>query len=249
MSKNIVITGGSRGIGAATARLAGARGWSVTFSYQGNEAAAKESVAAVEKAGGKAVAVRAEITSEADVNALFDTAIKSFGPIDGVSNSAGIVLSPPAPLADMTVERIRKMMDVNVVGAMLVAREGVRRMARSRGGHGGSIVNVSSASSRLGSANEYVDYAASKGAIDSLTLGLAREAIGDGVRVNAIRPGVIDTEIHASGGQPGRQHRVGPQTPMGRAGTAEEVAETILWLLSDASSYINAAIIDVTGGR
>ncbi len=249
MSKTIVVTGGSRGIGAATARLAGARGWSVGFSYVANDRAAGETVAAVEAAGGKALALKGDVAKEQDVVRLFDETAAAFGPIGGVVNNAGVILSPPGPLADMSTERLTTVIAVNILGAMLVAREAVRRMATDRGGAGGAIVNVSSAAARLGGAHEYVDYAASKGALDTLTIGLSKECGPHGVRVNAVRPGLIDTEIHASGGQPGRAQRLGVSTPLGRAGRAEEVAEAIVWLLSDASAYVNGALLDVTGGR
>lgn len=249
MSKAIIVTGGSRGIGAATACLAGKRGWSVAVNYVGNEAAARETAAAVEAAGGKAITVQGDVAIEKAVIDLFDTAFNAFGRIDGVANNAGIIVSPPQELADMSFERLRGAIEVNVLGALLVAREGVRRMAISRGGHGGVIVNVSSAAARLGAAKEYVDYASTKGALDTLTLGLSREVGADGVRVVAVRPGLIETDIHASGGQPGRTDRLGPATPMGRSGSAAEVAEAIIWLMSDAASYVNGAILDVTGGR
>jgi NAD(P)-dependent dehydrogenase (short-subunit alcohol dehydrogenase family) len=249
MSKTIVITGGSRGIGAATARLAGARGWSVGFSYLSNDKAAAETVAAVAAAGGKAIAIKGDVAKEDDVVRLFDETVAAFGPISGVVNNAGVVLGPPGPLADTSTERLMMVIAINILGAMLVAREGVRRMATNRGGAGGAIVNVSSAAARLGGANEYVDYAASKGALDTLTIGLAKECGGLGVRVNAVRPGVIDTELHASGGQPDRAEMLGGSTPLGRAGRAEEVAEAIMWLLSDTSSYVTGALFDVTGGR
>jgi NAD(P)-dependent dehydrogenase (short-subunit alcohol dehydrogenase family) len=249
MSKTIIVTGGSRGIGAATARLAGKHGWSVGVNYVGNEAAARETAAAVEAAGGKAIAIQGVVASESAVFALFDAAMKAFGRIDGVVNNAGIIVPPPQDLSDMSFERLRRTIEVNVLGALLVAREGVRRMAISRGGHGGVIVNVSSAASRLGAAKEYVDYASTKGALDTLTLGLSREVGTDGVRVVAVRPGLIETDIHASGGQPGRTDRLGPATPMGRSGSAAEVAEAIIWLMSDEASYVNGAILDVTGGR
>ena len=249
MSKTIVVTGGSRGIGAATVKLAAERGWSVGFSYLSNEKAAADTVAAVEAAGGRALAVRGDVAKEDDVIRLFDETAKAFGPVSGVANNAGVVLGPPGPLADMSTERLMMVIAINLLGAMLVAREAVRRMGKDRGGAGGSIVNVSSAAARLGGANEYVDYAASKGALDTLTIGLSKECGPFGVRVNAVRPGLIDTEIHASGGQPGRAERLGVETPLGRAGQAQEVAEAIVWLLSDASSYVNGALFDVTGGR
>ena len=249
MSKTIVVTGGGRGIGAATVKLAAARGWSVGFSYLSNDVAARQTIAAVEAAGGKALAVKGDIAKEEDVVGLFDAASKAFGPIAGVVNNAGVVIGPPGPLADMSTERLMAVVAINILGAMLVAREGVRRMAANRGGAGGAIVNVSSAAARLGGADEYVDYAASKGALDTLTIGLSKECGPLGVRVNAVRPGLIDTEIHAAGGQPGRAERLGVSTPLGRAGQADEVAEAIVWLLSDAASYVNGALIDVTGGR
>ena len=249
MSKSIVITGGSRGIGAATARLAGSRGWSVAINYVSNEAAAREVVAAVEAAGGKAIARQGDVASEADVVALFDAAQAAFGGIDAVANNAGIIVSPPQALADMPLQRLRRSIDVNVIGALLVAREGVRRMARSRGGRGGVIVNLSSAAARLGAAGEYVDYAAAKGALDTLTLGLGREVAADGIRVVGLRPGLIETDIHASGGQPGRPEKLAATVPMMRSGKPEEVAEAILWLMSDEASYVTAATLDVSGGR
>jgi len=248
MSKAIIVTGGSRGIGAAVARQAGQRGWNVVVNFANNERAAGETVAAVEKAGGKALAVRGDVASEADVTALFAAAAAAFGTIDGVVNNAGVV-APAAQVADQSLERWRRLIDINIVGSWLVAREGVRRMAKSRGGQGGSIVNISSAAARLGGAGEYVDYASTKGAIDAFTLGLAREVGGDGVRVNAVRPGVTETDIHASGGEPGRAARIGSTTPFGRAGTADEVAAAVIWLLSDEASYVSGAILDVSGGR
>jgi NAD(P)-dependent dehydrogenase (short-subunit alcohol dehydrogenase family) len=248
MSKTIVITGGSRGIGAATARLAGKRGWSVALSYIGNEKAAKETVAAVEAAGGKAIAVKCDHVVEGEVVALFDQAVRAFGPIDGVVNNAGII-GQTAALADMDIGRIRKVVEVNLTGALLVAREAVRRMAKSRGGRGGVIVNNSSAAVKAGAPNIYVDYAAAKGGVETLTLGLSKEVGPEGIRVVCVRPGVILTEIHASGGEPDRPYKVGATTPLGRPGTAEEVAEAMVWLLSDEASYVAGAILDVTGGR
>jgi NAD(P)-dependent dehydrogenase (short-subunit alcohol dehydrogenase family) len=249
MTKSIVITGGSRGIGAATARLAGKRGWSVAVNYAGNEKAARETAAAVETAGGKAIVVRGDVAEESDVVRLFDAAVEAFGGIDGVVNNAGIIVAPPQSLAEMSAERIRRVVSVNFVGAYLVAREGIRRMAKSRGGRGGVIVNVSSAAARLGGPNEYVDYAGTKGAIDTLTLGLAKEVGPDGIRVAAVRPGLIETDIHASGGSPGRAERLGSTVPIGRSGTADEVGAAIVWLLSDEASYVNGAILEITGGR
>jgi NAD(P)-dependent dehydrogenase (short-subunit alcohol dehydrogenase family) len=248
VSKAILVTGGSRGIGRAVALGAGALGWSVGVGYRTDGAAAEAVVAKVEAVGGRAVALQGDIAVEADVVAVFDGAEAALGPLDGVVVNAGIV-GPPLQLADMPVERLRRTIDVNVVGTLLCAREAARRLGVSRGGSGGSIVLVSSAAARLGSANEYVDYAASKGAVDTLCLGLARELAADGVRVNAVRPGVIETEIHASGGQPDRAQRLAPQIPLGRPGTAEEVAEAIVWLLGDGASYTTGAVLDVAGGR
>jgi NAD(P)-dependent dehydrogenase (short-subunit alcohol dehydrogenase family) len=247
--KAILITGGSRGIGRAAAILAGQRGWSVAVNYVGNAAAAAETVAAVIAAGGKAIAVRGDVAIEADVIAMFDEAQAAFGPLDGLVNNAGIV-ALGQPLAEMPAERLKRVFDTNVFGAYLCAREAARRFSRSRGGNGGAIVNLSSAAARLGSPNEYVDYAGSKAAIDTMTIGLSKELGPEGVRVNAIRPGLIDTEIHASSGSPDRAHRLAGMVPMGRPGTAEEVAQTIVWLLDETTSgYVTGAIIDVTGGR
>ncbi len=248
MSKAIVITGGSRGIGAAAAKLAGERGWSVALSYVGNEIAAKETAAAVEAAGGKAIMVKCDHVVERDVIRLFDEAERAFGAIDGVVNNAGIV-GPSLPLADMDIARIRNIVEVNLIGAILVAREAVRRMARSRGKRGGVLVNVSSAAAKLGAPNLYVDYAAAKGGVESLTIGLAKEVGPDGIRVVAVRPGVILTDIHASGGEPDRPYKLGALAPLGRPGTAEEVGEAIVWLLADESSYVTGTILDVSGGR
>jgi NAD(P)-dependent dehydrogenase (short-subunit alcohol dehydrogenase family) len=248
MSKVILITGASRGIGRSAAILAGARGWSVGVNYASNAQAAEETVAAVRAAGGKAIAIAGDVRDEAAIIAMFDATEEAFGKLDGVVNNAGIV-APGAPLADMDIERLKRIFDTNVLGAYLCAREAARRLSRSRGGRGGSLVNVSSAAARLGSPNEYVDYAGSKGAVDAMTIGLSKELGPEGVRVNAIRPGLIETEIHASGGKPDRAHVLGVHTPLGRPGTADEVGESIVWLLSDASSYVTGAILDVTGGR
>jgi len=248
MSKVVLITGASRGIGRATARLAGARGWTVGVNYHHNELAADETAAEVGRAGGRARVLRGDVANEADVIAMFDALESAYGRIDALVNNAGIV-APGMPVADMSAERLKRMFDVNVYGAFLCAREAARRMSKDRGGDGGGIVNVSSAAARLGSPNEYVDYASSKGAIDTMTIGLAKELGPQGVRVNAVRPGLIDTEIHASGGRPERAAVLGAQTPLGRPGAAEEVAEAIMWLLGDASSYVTGALIDVSGGR
>jgi NAD(P)-dependent dehydrogenase (short-subunit alcohol dehydrogenase family) len=228
--------------------MAAARGWNVAFDYATNADGAAETARAVEALGIRPVVLQGDVADEDHVVALFDAAEAAFGRVDGLVNNAG-TLGPPLPLRDIATERLRRVIDVNVFGAFLVAREAVRRMATSRGGSGGSIVNISSAAARLGAANERVDYAATKGAIEALTVGLAREAGADGIRVNAVRPGLIITEIHARGGQPDRAETLGAETPLGRPGTADECAEAIVWLLSDQASYVNGAIVDVTGGR
>jgi NAD(P)-dependent dehydrogenase (short-subunit alcohol dehydrogenase family) len=237
-----VVTGGGRGIGAATARRAAADGWTVCLSYRSDHAAA---AALADEIGGRAV--QAEVSNDESVEALFDTAA-DLGPITAVVANAGIVATTSA-LADMDAARLREMLEVNVLGALLTSRAAVRHMSSERGGGGGSMVLVSSAASRLGSPNQYVDYAASKGAVDTLTIGLAKEVADEGIRVNAVRPGIIDTEIHASAGNPDRPSEVGPQLPLGRAGTADEVAAAIVWLLGDDASYVTGSILDVAGGR
>jgi NAD(P)-dependent dehydrogenase (short-subunit alcohol dehydrogenase family) len=248
MSKTILITGAGRGIGAATARLAGKHGWNVGVNYFANSKAAEETMAAVRASGGSAVAIQGDVSREQDIIAVFEATESAFGPLDGFVNNAGIVASATT-VADMSAERIEKLFANNVVGAFLCAREAARRLSKARGGRGGAIVNVSSIAARLGSPGEYVDYAATKAAIDTLTVGLAKELGGEGVRVNAVRPGLIATDIHASGGRPERLEQLAPTVPMGRAGTAEEVAEAIVWLLSDAASYVSGAILDIGGGR
>lgn len=247
MTKTILITGASRGIGRSAAILAGQKGWSVGVNYVGNKSAADEVVQAIIAAGGKAKAIQGDVAVEADVVSVFEQT-KELGKLDGVVVNAGIV-APASKLMDMESDRMRRIFDVNVFGAYLCAREAVRYLARSRGGDGGSIVLLSSAAARIGGPFEYVDYAGSKGAMDSLTLGLAKETGPEGIRVNAVRPGLIETDIHASGGQPDRAQRLGVTAPLGRAGTADEVGESIVWLLSDASSYVTGALLDVTGGR
>ena len=243
MSKTILVTGGSRGIGRACCVVAARRGWRIGINYAGNEAAARDTLAAVRDAGGQGMVLAGDVSREADVTAMFAATVAAFGPLDGLVNNAGIV-APGSKLADMDVARMRRMFDVNILGAFLCAREAARLMAR-----GGSIVNISSAAARLGGPGEYVDYAASKGAIDTMTIGLAKELGPAGIRVNAVRPGIIETDIHASGGKPDRAAQLGPTSPLGRAGTAEEVAEAVVWLLSDAASYATGALLDVAGGR
>jgi NAD(P)-dependent dehydrogenase (short-subunit alcohol dehydrogenase family) len=246
--KTILITGAGRGIGRAVAVLCGARGWSVAINYVRDDLAAEEAARAVHAAGGRALTLKGDVAVEANVIGLFEATENALGHLDGVVINAGIV-APAVPLADMGAERLKRTFEVNIYGAYLCAREGARRLARDRGGQGGSIVLVSSVAARLGSPFEYVDYAGSKGALDTLAVGLAKELGQQGVRVNAVRPGVIETEIHSSGGQPHRAQRIGVTTPLGRAGRAEEVAEAITWLLSDAASYVTGAILDVAGGR
>jgi NAD(P)-dependent dehydrogenase (short-subunit alcohol dehydrogenase family) len=246
--KTILITGASRGIGREAALLAAARGWSVGVNYASNRAAADEVVALVRAAGAEAVAVQGDVAEEADVLAMFAATQQALGPLDGVVVNAGIV-GPASCLMDMSLERMRRMFEVNTLGAYLCAREAARALALSRGGRGGSIVLVSSVAARLGSPFEYVDYAGSKAAVDTLALGLAKELAQDGVRVNSVRPGITVTDIHASGGQPDRATRVGSTTPMGRAGEPAEIAEAIIWMLSDAASYTSGAILDVSGAR
>jgi len=248
MQKVIVITGASRGIGAATARLAAARGYAVCVNYLKNRAAADAVVADIEATGGRAIAVAADVAAEAAVVDLFNTVDAKLGTITALVNNAGI-LETQMRVDEMDAARLARVLTANVTSCFLCAREAVRRMSTRHGGSGGAIVNVSSAASRLGSAGEYVDYAASKGAVDTLTIGLAREVATEGIRVNAVRPGFIYTDIHASGGEPGRVDRVKVSVPMQRGGQPEEVAHAILWLLSDEASYATGTFIDLAGGR
>jgi NAD(P)-dependent dehydrogenase (short-subunit alcohol dehydrogenase family) len=246
--KIILITGGSRGIGAATAQLAASQGYAVCINYVNNRAAADEVVGVIEASGGDALAVQADVALEADVVKLFEVVDRRLGRLTALVNNAGI-LEHHMRVEEMDAARLNRVFATNVTGSFLCAREAVRRMSTARGGNGGAIVNVSSAAARLGAPNEYVDYAASKGAIDTFTLGLAKEVAAEGIRVNAVRPGVIYTEIHASGGEPKRVDRVKEAVPMKRGGEALEVAKAILWLLSDQASYSTGAFIDVAGGR
>ncbi|MBZ9707602.1 SDR family oxidoreductase [Mesorhizobium sp. ESP7-2] len=246
--KVLLVSGGSRGIGAAICRLGAKAGYRVAVNYASNKAAADALVVEIKGGGGEAVAVRGDVGKETDIVAMFGAVDHAFGRLDAFVNNAGIV-DVKARVDEMDVSRLERMMRINVVGPFLCAREAVKRMSTRHGGSGGSIVNISSAAATLGSPGEYVDYAASKGAIDTFTIGLAREVALEGIRVNAVRPGIIDTDIHASGGQPDRIERFRDVLPMKRAGTADEVAGAVLYLLSDAASYTTGAILNVSGGR
>jgi NAD(P)-dependent dehydrogenase (short-subunit alcohol dehydrogenase family) len=248
MKRVAVITGASRGIGAATAMLAGSRGYAVCVNYVRNAKAAGEVAKAIAEGGGTAIAVAADVSKEEDVVRLFETVDRELGAVTALVNNAGI-LERQMRVEEMDAARIRRVLDANVVGSFLCAREAVRRMSTNRGGKGGAIVNVSSGAARWGSPNEYVDYAASKGAVDTMTVGLAKEVAAEGIRVNAVRPGLILTDIHAAGGEPGRVERLKASVPLGRGGLPEEVAGAILWLLSDEASFTTGAIIDISGGR
>jgi NAD(P)-dependent dehydrogenase (short-subunit alcohol dehydrogenase family) len=244
----VIVTGASRGIGAAIAKLAGVRGYKVAVNYNSNAAAASAVVRDIEAAGGRAVAIRADVAREADVLRLFDEATAAFGPVTALVNNAGMT-GRSGRFVDLPTTTLEEVMRLNVVGAALCAREAVRRMSTARGGAGGTIVNISSVAATMGSPDEYVHYAASKGAVESMTVGLGKEVAREGIRVNAVAPGLIDTEIHAASGDPGRVDRIVPTVPMGRIGTAEEVAEAVLYLMSDAAAYVTGTVLRVTGGR
>ena len=247
MGNVVLVTGGSRGIGAATALAAAAEGWKVAVNYAARRDAADEVVHAIESRGGQAIAVQADVADEQQVLAMYEE-VDRFGTLGALVNNAGVV-DVAARVDEMSVARLRRMFDINVLGSIVCAREAVRRMSTKHGGAGGSIVNVSSAAARLGAAGQYVDYASAKGAIDVFTMGLAKEVAGEGIRVNAVRPGLIETDIHASGGIPDRVERLKHQVPMQRGGTAEEVAHAIVWLLSPQASYTTMSLVDVSGGR
>ncbi len=244
----LLVTGGSRGIGAATARLAAQRGYQVCVNYHRNEPAARAVVDAITDAGGTAIAVPADIGRTSDVERLFATVDDRLGPLTALVNNGGI-LERQCRVDEIDEERLLRVLTTNVIGCFLTSKQAVLRMSTRHGGRGGAIVNVSSAAARLGSPGEYVDYAASKGAVDTFTRGLALEVAAEGIRVNCVRPGVIETEIHASGGEPDRVARLASQLPVGRGGRPDEVAEAILWLLSDAASYSTGSFLDVAGGR
>ena len=248
MNPVVLITGASRGIGAATALLAARRGYSVAVNYTANSLAADAVVREIRADGGIAIALQADVGVEADILRLFNQVDAKLGRLSALVNNAGVV-DVAARVDEMSAARLLRMFNINLVGSFLCAREAVKRMSTRHGGAGGSIVNLSSAAARLGGGGQYVDYAASKGAIDTFTIGLAKEVAQEGIRVNAVRPGIIDTDIHASGGQPDRASQLAPLVPMQRAGSAHEVAKAILWLMTDDSSYTTGSLVDVAGGR
>jgi NAD(P)-dependent dehydrogenase (short-subunit alcohol dehydrogenase family) len=247
MEKIILITGGSEGIGASIARLASLSGYIVCINYLQNHESARETVEAINQSGGRAYAFQADISKESEVERLFDDIDRQVGRLDALVNNAAII-EPQQKLVDMTAARLQKVFTTNVIGSFLCAREAIKRMSTQHGGKGGSIVNISSMASKHGSPFEYIDYAATKGAIDTMTVGLAREIVGEDIRVNAVRPGIIQTEIHRKAGEPNRIERVKERIPMKRAGQPEEVAHAVLWLLSEEASYVTGAIFDVSGG-
>jgi NAD(P)-dependent dehydrogenase (short-subunit alcohol dehydrogenase family) len=244
----LLVTGGSRGIGSATALLAARKGYAVAVNYTRNEAAAEEVVRAIRAVGGRAIALQADVAEEPQVLEMFRQVDRQLGRLTALVNNAGVV-DRPQRVDEMSLARLKRMFDINVIGSFPCAREAVLRMARRHGGSGGAIVNVSSAAARMGAPGQYVDYAASKGAIDAFTIGLAKEVAADGIRVNAVRPGLIETDIHASGGLPDRVRELSHQVPMQRGGSADEVAQAIVWLLSPEASYTTMSLVEVSGGR
>ncbi|WP_408596954.1 SDR family oxidoreductase [Limnohabitans sp.] len=248
MQKVLLVTGASRGIGAAVAVLGARSGYAVVVNYAANRSAADAVVRSIEQQGGTAVAFQADVAQEDQVLAMFAGIDQRFGRLDALVNNAGVV-DVVARVDEMSVQRLRRMFDINVLGTFICAREAILRMSTRHGGPGGAIVNISSAAARLGSPGQYVDYASAKGAIDAFTMGLAKEVAAEGIRVNAVRPGLIETEIHASGGLPDRVRDLAHLVPMKRGGSAEEVAQAVIWLLSDAASYTTMSLVDVSGGR
>jgi NAD(P)-dependent dehydrogenase (short-subunit alcohol dehydrogenase family) len=246
--RTVLVTGGGRGIGAATSLLCAQQGWAVAVNYTNGTAAAQSMVARIRAEGGTAMACQADVADETQLMAMFETIDAEMPPLGALVNNAGVI-DLQARVDVISMQRLQRMFAINVFGTFICAREAIKRMSTRQGGKGGCIVNLSSAAARIGAPGQYVDYAAAKGAIDVFTMGLAKEVALDGIRVNAVRPGIIDTEIHTSGGTPDRAKEMAPMVPMQRAGSAEEVAQAILWLMSESSSYTTGAVIDVTGGR